>query len=112
VVGLQWLVTALTHQTNPQPVIIVATTLLIAALFTPLRRGLQTAIDSRFYRRKYDAARTLEAFASTLRTETDLRELGEQLMAVVQQTMQPASVSMWLRESGQTPRDERTIGSD
>jgi hypothetical protein len=112
VVGLQSLVTALTHQTNPQPVILVASTLLIARLVTPLRRQVQAAIDHRFYRAKYDAARTLQAFAATLRTETDLRALSEQLMAVVQMTMQPASVSLWLRESGNMPRDERTGGSD
>lgn len=112
VTGLQSLVTALTHQTNPQPVIIVASTLLIAMLFDPVRRQVQTTIDRRFYRAKYDAARTLEAFAATLRTESDLRELSEQLMAAVQATMQPASVSLWLPASGKAPRDDRTIGSD
>ena len=112
VVGLQALVTALTHQTNPQPVIIVASTLLIAILFNPLRRQVQAAIDRRFYRAKYDAARMLQAFAATLRTETDLRELSEQLMAAVRETMQPASVSLWLRESGRTPMDQPTGGSD
>lgn len=112
VVGLQSLVTALTHQTKPQPVIIVASTLLIAMLANPLRRQVQAAIDRRFYRAKYDAARTLEGFAGTLRTETNLRELSEQLMAVAQETMQPVSVWLWLRESGKTPVDERTVGSD
>lgn len=112
VVGLQSLVTALTHQTNPQPVIIVVSTLLIAMLANPLRRQIQAAIDRRFYHTKYDAARTLEAFAATLRTETHLRELSEQLLAVVQKTMQPVSVSLWLRESGKRPVDERTVGSD
>lgn len=111
VIGLQSLGTALTHQSNPQPVIIVVSTLLIAMLFDPMRRQVQATIDRRFYRAKYDAARTLEAFAATLRTETDLRELSEQLMAAVQETMQPASVSLWLRESGKAPMDERTVGS-
>ena len=112
VVGLQSLVTALTRQTNPQPVIIVASTLLIAMLANPLRRQVQAAIDRRFYRAKYDAARTLEGFAGTLRTETNLRELSEQLMAVAQETMRPVSVSLWLQESRKTPVDERLVGSD
>ncbi|MGO8949175.1 MAG: hypothetical protein ACLQUY_16320 [Ktedonobacterales bacterium] len=112
VVGLQSLVTAVTHQTHPQPVIIVASTLLIAALFNPLRHQIQAAIDHRFYRAKYDAARTLEAFAASLRSETDLGELSEQLMTIVQETMQPESVWLWLRESGSMPRDQRTGGSD
>ena len=110
VVGLQSLVTALTRQTNPQPAIIVASTLLIAMLANPLRRQVQAAIDRRFYRAKYDAARTLEKFAATLRTETHLRELSEQLMAVAQETMRPVSVSLWLQESRKTPVDERPVG--
>jgi hypothetical protein len=97
VIGAQSVIQALTGQRGQQPVIIVATTLLIAALFNPLRRRLQTAIDHRFYRRRYDAAKTLAAFGATLRTETDLDQLSEHLLAVVQQTMQPASVSLWLR---------------
>jgi hypothetical protein len=89
----------ITGQTGQQPVLTVASTLLIAALFNPLRRGLQAFIDQRFYRRRYDAARTLETFGQTLRTETDLAELSERLVAVVQETTQPASVSLWLRSS-------------
>jgi hypothetical protein len=98
VIGAQSLVQALTHQTQPQPVIIVATTLLIVALFNPLRRRLQAFIDRRFYRRKYNAARTLSAFGATLRTETDLGELSEHLVEVVQETIQPVHVSLWLRQ--------------
>jgi hypothetical protein len=100
VLGAQAVVQALTGQTGQQPVFIVASTLLVAALFNPLRRRLQATIDRRFYRRKYDAARTLAAFGQTLRSEVDLAELSEQLVAVVQETMQPAHVSLWLRPHG------------
>jgi hypothetical protein len=94
---LQFLLRGLIGQTND--VVIVVSTLAVAALFQPLRHRIQAIIDRRFYRRKYDAAKIIEAFSATLRAETDLARLSEHLVAVVQETMQPAHVSLWLRPS-------------
>src|SRR6266487_1495270 len=116
VLALQSLMHGLTGQVSQSPLVLVASTLAIAGLFQPLRHRIQAIIDRRFYRHKYDAAKTLATFAATLHDEVDLNQLSERLITVVEETMQPMHISLWLRphqwEEKQTTRVLPRLGEE
>jgi hypothetical protein len=110
IISLQFLLGGIIKQNND--VVIVVSTLVIAALFLPLRRRIQQIIDRRFYRRKYDAAKTVGTFSATLRHEVDLTQLSEHLITVVQETMQPTHVWLWLRSPEPTAKHQAVHNSN
>ncbi|GHO51719.1 hypothetical protein [Ktedonobacter robiniae] len=123
ILGSQFAFASFSPQAAQSPLILVGSTLIIFILFQPLRHGIQRNIDRRFYRSRYDAARTVEAFSANLRQEVNLDQLCEQLLAVVQEAIQPTSLSLWIcpseqlkaegatREEYLSPREEQS-GTD
>ncbi|MGO8949103.1 MAG: hypothetical protein ACLQUY_15940 [Ktedonobacterales bacterium] len=119
ILGIQGLLALLTRQSEQaqSPLAIVVSTLVIAALFQPLRHRLQQLIDRRFYRSKYDAQKALAAFAATVQSEVELAALQQKLVDIIEETMQPSSISLWLRSapphppSGASPAPTSTRGS-
>jgi hypothetical protein len=110
IIGLESLASLIGGKNGQAPIALVVSTLAIAALFQPVRHRLQTLIDRRFYRRKYDAAKTLDAFSAKLRQEVDLQQLCAELLQVVRETMQPEHASLWIRQpKGDPSKDERTV---
>ena len=108
IIGLETLAGAINGQAAEQPVVLVISTLAIVALFQPIRKRIQALIDRRFYRQKYDAEKALAAFNATLRNEVDLEQIREQLLSVVQETMQPTSLSLWVSPVKQRASEEGT----
>jgi hypothetical protein len=119
IIGLEHLASLITSQVSEQPVALVISTLAIAALFLPMRRRIQALIDRHFYRKKYDAEKTLAAFSATLRLQVDLEQIRSSLRVMVSETMQPASLSLWIfplkpqaaaegtKEDTRSPAEER-----
>ncbi|WP_040447419.1 hypothetical protein [Ktedonobacter racemifer] len=108
ILGSQFAFASFSPQAAQSPLILVGSTLVIFILFQPLRHGIQRNIDRRFYRSRYDAARTVEAFSANLRQEVNLDQLCEQLLAAVQETMQPTSLSLWICPSEQRKAESAT----
>jgi hypothetical protein len=110
VFSLSTLAGAINGQAAGQPVVLVISTLAIATLFHPVRKRIQAFIDRRFYRQKYDAEKVLAAFSATLRNEVNLEQIHEQILAVVHETMQPTSLSLWVTSVKQWASEEETRG--